>query len=134
MEPIVYCADAIACLGDPDGPVVLVERLGAVPGLSLPGGKQEPNELLSATVRREFREETGLGLLVTGVLATRAEHGRDPRGHYVSTVFTGIASGLIRREQHKTRVLLLPKSAIPDLRQHFVFDHYDLLARHFGFR
>ncbi len=129
MEPkrIVYCADVIARLGNSRGPLVVIERLGSEKGLSFPGGKQEPGEYLSDTARREFFEETGLVLSIHEVLATHAEKDRDPRGDYVSTVFTGIAHGIPRNEPGKTRVLLLQSHEALARQHEFVFDHSSLL-------
>jgi ADP-ribose pyrophosphatase YjhB (NUDIX family) len=129
MEPkkIVYCADVIARLGNAHGPLVIIQRLGSQKGLSFPGGKQEPGEQLSDTARREFFEETGLILSIHEVLMTRAERARDPRGDYVSTVFTGIAQGVPRNEPGKTRVLLLQNHEALARQHEFVFDHSSLL-------
>jgi ADP-ribose pyrophosphatase YjhB (NUDIX family) len=127
LNKIVYCADVIARLGNAHGPLVVTERLGSQKGLSFPGGKQEPGERLSDAARREFSEETGLILSIHEVLGTRAEKDRDPRGDYVSTVFTGIAQGIPRNEPSKTRVLLLQSSEARARRHEFVFDHSSLL-------
>jgi 8-oxo-dGTP diphosphatase len=127
----IYCADIIARYGGPKGPIVLVERLGSIRGLALPGGKQEKDELLSETARREFREETGLALSIEGVLGTYAEGTRDPRGHYVSTVFVGKAIGVQRDESEKTRVLLLEKGEVLERRNEFVLDHFLILTNYF---
>ena len=126
----IICADVIARYGER---YVLVERLGTVKGLSLPGGKQEPGELLSDTVRREFREETGLRLTGVAVFGTYADLGRDPRGHYVSTVFTGVAHGRPRDERGKTKVWISGKNEIESLKDCFVFDHYRILEQYFLF-
>lgn len=128
--PIIYCADVIARLGGPSGPLVLVERLGSAKGIALPGGKQDSGELLSDTARRELSEETGLSLSIEGVLATSAKPGRDRRGDYVSTVFVGTAHGTPQNEPGKTRVLLLTQEDALARRNEFVFDHFDLLSRY----
>ena len=128
-EKIIYCADAICLL---EGKIVLVERLGSVKGLALPGGKQDPGESLTATIIREFKEETGLEFVPDIVFGTYAEPERDPRGKYVSTVFVGKAmwetSGSIRNEPGKTRVILLDPKEFSARRNEFAFDHGDILA------
>lgn len=129
MSEIIYCADVIARHA-PTGTLVLVERLGSMKGLAFPGGKHERGELLSETARREFFEETGLSLVIHGVLATCAQPGRDARGHYVSTVFLGEASGMPRDEEHKTRVLLLTEEEALARKNDFAFDHFDLLVQY----
>jgi 8-oxo-dGTP diphosphatase len=66
--------DAVsAAIFDATGRVLLVER-GRPPGeglWSLPGGKREAGELLTATVARELLEETGLVVTVGGLLVVR---------------------------------------------------------------
>lgn len=127
---IVYCADVIARYGDSKGPLILVERLGSVPGLSLPGGKQEPGETLSETACRELFEETGLTLTITDVLETRAEPERDPRGNFVTTVFLGTATGIIQNEDGKTRACLLSEEGVVQRKHEFSFDHFSVLANY----
>ncbi len=121
---IIYCADGI---GWYQGRIVLVERLSKVPGLALVGGKQEFGETLTATIRREFWEETGFDFLPNEVFRTYAEPGRDPRGAYVSTVFWGIASGTPKNEDGKTRVVLLDIAEFAAVKERFVFDHGKIL-------
>lgn len=132
-SPIIYCADVIARLGSPSGPLVLVERLSSGKGLAFPGGKKEKGEHLSDTARRELLEETGLTLSIEGVLGTYAADGRDERGRYVSTVFLGIAHGTPRDEPGKTRVLLLTIEEALARAGDFAFDHGDLLADYLYF-
>lgn len=123
-EKIVYCVDVIA---RHRGKIVLLERLSSIPGLALPGGKVEEGEIFSDAARREFKEETGLRLEVEETLGVRAEPGRDPRGHYVTTIFSGIAYGTIRNEDRKTRVLLVDPSEVMNWRENFILDHADIL-------
>ena len=129
MRKIIYCADTIAIQ---NGRIVIIERLSSIRGLALPGGKQEPNEMLSDTATREFTEETGMQFTALGVLGTYAEDDRDPRGHYVSTVFTGTALGMPRDEPGKTHVLLLTKAEILEREREFVFDHFLALQNFFS--
>ena len=59
---------------------------------ALPGGFVEMEESLLAAARRELREETGIkNIDLTQVRAFGEPH-RDPRGHVVSVLFTGILS------------------------------------------
>ncbi|MBI4992245.1 MAG: NUDIX hydrolase [Candidatus Harrisonbacteria bacterium] len=124
---IIYCADVIARYGEH---IVIVERLGSVKGLALPGGKQDPGETLSQTVKREFLEETGLELVIEEVLGTRAEDGRDLRGRYVSTIFLGTAHGVPRDEVGKTRVKFFDLQTLAENRHLFVFDHAIILEEY----
>ena len=60
-----------------------------------------------------------------GVVGTYAEPGRDPRGEYVSTVFIGIASGIVSDEEGKTEVRLLDEEEMLD--SEFIIDHGKML-------
>lgn len=128
---IIYCADVIARYGKH---IVIVERLGSVKGLALPGGKQDPGETLTQTAKREFKEETGLELVIEEVLGTRAEDGRDPRGRYVSAIFLGIAHGTPRDEVGKTRIILFDPKTFSENKHLFVFDHGSILEEHFNLK
>ncbi len=126
-KSITYCADVIATLEGDEKHLVVIERLNSPHGLSFPGGKQEPMELLSTTAIREFKEETGLDLEITGVLGTYAEPGRDPRGLYVSTVFVGVARGVPLEYGDKTRIHIIPRDKLLSRKRDFVFDHFKIL-------
>jgi 8-oxo-dGTP diphosphatase len=123
-EKAIICADVIAKY---QGKIVLVQRFTHPAGLALPGGKQDPGEFLSKTARREFFEETGLTLEIDGVLKTFAEKNRDPRGRYISTIFTGKASGLPKDEPGKTKVIFLEIEKFSGIKEKFIFDHREIL-------
>ena len=127
MEKIIYTADAIA-IHEETKLFVVVERLGKVKGLALPGGKQDLGELLSTTIKREFFEETNMEFVSHEVLGTYAEANRDPRGDYVSTVFIGIAKGIPKDEAYKTKVLLLTQNELIERQYEFVFDHSKIIS------
>lgn len=123
-----HCADAIALY---EGKLVLVERLSDPKGLAIPGGRRDrlngQLESVDVCAVREFKEETGLSLVVEGVLGTYDDPQRDPRGPKASTVVYGKADGWLKDEPGKTRVLLLDPDAIDGLRGRFAFDHYEIL-------
>jgi ADP-ribose pyrophosphatase YjhB (NUDIX family) len=129
MEKIIYCADTIAKY---KGKFVLVKRLNYPQGLALVGGKFDEGEPLWNTAVREFEEETGLKLEITSVLKTYAEENRDQRGNYISTVFVGNATGILRDETGKTKVTLLTKEEIFSNEKNFAFDHFKILKDYFN--
>ncbi len=124
MSSPICCVDVIATYGDE---LVLIERLTSPKGLALPGGKREAGEFVRNCAIREFKEETGLDLEVTATLGVYAEPDRDPRGHYVTTVVVGIATGWPRSEEKKTRLVLLPLVAAMEASKSMVGDHGKIL-------
>jgi 8-oxo-dGTP diphosphatase len=124
----IICADVIAKYGNM---FVVLKRLNFPAGLALAGGKQEGRELLSETAMREFQEETGLSLVIEDVLGTFADDNRDPRGHYISTVFVGTAYGMPVDEPGKTHVVFLTKEEIYTCSNLFVLDHFQILEKYF---
>jgi len=130
-EKAIICADVIASYG---GKIVLVQRLTNPVGLALVGGKLDPGELLSQTAKREFFEETGLDLAISGVLSTFAGGNRDPRGHYVSTVFVGKASGNPKSESQKTKVILVKTEELPSIKDQFILDHWEILETYLEYQ
>jgi ADP-ribose pyrophosphatase YjhB (NUDIX family) len=128
-EKPIICADVIA---NYQGKIVLVKRLNYPAGYALPGGKQDFGELLSDSARREFFEETGMSLEIESVLNTFADKDRDPRGRYISTVFVGQASGKPRDEPKKTKVVFVGIEELPDIKDQFIFDHWEILENYSG--
>jgi 8-oxo-dGTP diphosphatase len=76
---------------DPELGVVLIERANIPHGFALPGGFVDLGESAEDAAVREMREETGLDVELTGLLGVYSRPDRDPRGHTLSTVFTGRA-------------------------------------------
>ena len=117
--------------GQPDG-VVLIERLNKPHGWALPGGFIDVGETCEQAAVREMKEETGLDVVLTGMLGVYSEPKRDPRQHTMSVVYTGIARdiSLLKAGDDAGKAQVYPLGQFPEL----AFDHRfileDFLARH----
>lgn len=76
---------------DPLRGVVLVRRGTPPYGHALPGGFVEEGETVEQAAVREALEETGLHIVLEGLLGVYSDPARDPRRHTLSTVFTASA-------------------------------------------
>ena len=123
-----YCADAAALY---QSKLVLVERLSYPLGYALPGGRRDQIdgklEEPATCAIREFEEETGLVLIIEGEVGIYDTPRRDPRGPKISTVIYGYASGEIRNEPNKTRVILVDPLEVDQYQNMFAFDHYQII-------
>lgn len=109
----------------PGDRVVLVERRNPPPGWALPGGFVDEGEPLEAAAVREAREETGLEVALLEQFHAYSDPRRDPRGHTISTVFLGRASGEPRGGDDALRAAAFPWGALP---APLAFDHREILA------
>lgn len=72
--------------------IVLVERRNPPHGWALPGGFVDYGESCEEAAVREAREETGLDVVLTGLLGVYSDPSRDPRHHTISVVYTAQAA------------------------------------------
>lgn len=111
--------DVIIELRDRQGEVVFVERRNPPHGLALPGGFVDPGETVMSAAVREAQEETGLAVELRGLLGVYSAPDRDPRGHTVSVVFVGSATGEAVAGDDAKGIRLLRPAEVDGL----VFDH-----------
>jgi len=106
--------------------VVLIERRNPPLGWALPGGFVDEGETVEHAAVREAAEETGLDVVLTGLLGVYSDPARDPRKHTMSVVFTAQAMDLSRLQagDDAGRVAFHELDALPRL----CFDHGQILS------
>ncbi len=120
--------DTVIALEDwPQSPIVLIKRRNPPLGWALPGGFVEIGETVEQAARREAQEETGLEVELTGLFGCYSDPDRDPRGHTVSIVFTGRASGVPRAGDDAGEAGAFVAADLPPL----VFDHGAIVQQYF---
>ncbi len=112
---------------DPVRGVVLVERANAPHGWALPGGFVDAGESVPAAAVREAREETGLDVVLTGLVGVYSDPGRDPRFHTMSVVYSAQARdpACLRAGDDAARARFWPLDGLP---APLAFDHADILG------
>lgn len=109
-----------------DDAVVLVNRANPPLGWALPGGFVDCGETCEQAAVRECREETGLDVILTGLLGVYSDPARDPRHHTMSVVYTGLARDMeaLRAGDDAGDVRLFSLDRLPRT----AFDHDRILA------
>ena len=107
--------------------VLLVQRRYAPFGWALPGGFVEYGECVETAAVREILEETGLRVVLTGLLGVYSDPGRDARRHTISTVFTAEAGeyNTLQAGDDAADAVFFPLDALP---LPLAFDHERILA------
>lgn len=121
----LLAVDAIVCLKDKPGqPIVLIERANPPYGWAIPGGFVDVGETTEAAVVRELQEETGLDIVLTGLLGVYSDPKRDPRGHTVGIVYMATATGEPIAGDDAKNAQLFFMDNLPDT---LAFDHAKIL-------
>jgi 8-oxo-dGTP diphosphatase len=106
--------------------VVLIERANPPSGWALPGGFVDYGETCERAAVRECLEETGLDVILTGLLGVYSDPLRDPRQHTLSVVYTAVARDMtaLRAGDDAGGVRVFPLTGLPRT----AFDHDRILA------
>ena len=110
-----------------DGIVLYRKRLIAIKRVNypfkgeyaLPGGFVEYGEKTEDALRRELREETGLGVEIIKLVGVYSDPERDPRGHVVSICYLAKGEGELKADSDAESVSLFTLEGMPKL----AFDH-----------
>lgn len=100
--------------------IVLIERRNPPLGWALPGGFVDTGERVERAAIREAAEETGLSVRLRRLLGVYSAPDRDPRGHTVSLVFIGEATGEPKAADDAKQVRVC---GLHDLPEELAFDH-----------
>lgn len=111
--------------------IVLVRRRNPPHGWAIPGGFVDYGERVESAARREMREETGLEVELVDLLGVYSDPARDARGHTISTVYVGRATGTPRAADDAADVGVFGEGRLP---APLVFDHAVILEDYFRFR
>lgn len=106
--------------------VLLVERGNEPFGHALPGGFVDEGETAESAAVREAREETGLDVVLTGILGVYSRPDRDPRRHTMSVVYTALpmTQDEPRAGDDAAHAAFHPLDSLPGS---IVFDHAEIL-------
>ena len=108
--------------------IVLIKRRNPPPGWALPGGFVDVGETVEEAAVREAAEETGLQVELVRQFHVYSDPSRDDRGHTVSVVFVGRASGTPQAASDAAEARVFAADALPD---QIAFDHAEILADYF---
>jgi ADP-ribose pyrophosphatase YjhB (NUDIX family) len=110
------------------GGIVLIERKNPPYGWAIPGGFVEYGETVEETAKREAKEETSLDVKELRQFHVYSEPSRDPRGHTISVVFIGKATGTPKADSDAKNIAIFTKDNLPS---NIAFDHRRILDDYF---
>lgn len=128
----LLAADVIIELTDfPNRPIVLIERANPPYGWAIPGGFVDLGEIVELAAVREALEEVRLNVRLIALLGIYSDPSRDSRGHTVTAVYVGEASGKpVAADDAKNCRLF----SLDELPESLAFDHAQVLADYKKYR
>ncbi|MDH5386899.1 MAG: NUDIX hydrolase [Gammaproteobacteria bacterium] len=133
--PLLTVDIIIEMYDQPNRPIVLIERKYSPHGWALPGGFVDVGETVSTAAIREALEETGLNVKLNILLGCYSDPSRDERGHTVSLVYIGHASGEPHAADDAANIMLLnPCNEEALAKVKLAFDHERILSDYCYYR
>ena len=129
-KPILFYKNPIPTVDviifSPPDNIVLIERKNYPKGWALPGGFVDHGERTEYAAIREAKEETGLEVVLTGLLGVYSDPFRDPRLHALSIVYMAYAIDCesIRAGDDALEASFFPWYSLPEL----AFDHKRIIS------
>ncbi len=131
ITPLI-AADVIIELVDfPGRPIVLIERAYPPYGWAIPGGFVDVGEIVEHAAIREAQEEVCLKVRLIALLGIYSDPSRDTRGHTVTAVYVGEASGIPKAADDAKNCQLFSLNELPEP---LAFDHDQVLADYKAYR
>jgi len=118
-----------------DNKIVLITRAGrtAHDKLALPGGHVEIGERVEDAAIRESKEETNLKIKLIDIIGVYSDPKRDPRGHYVTTVFIAkIDSGILKAKSDASKVRFYDPNKLK--KKDIAFDHLKIIKDYLKYK
>lgn len=131
VTPLLAADIIIELVDQPERPIVLIKRKNPPYGWAIPGGFVDVGETVEHAACREMKEEVGLDVSITGLLGVYSRPDRDPRGHTVTVIYTGEASGRPVAADDAADVGTFYRDTLP---APLAFDHDEVLADYFAAR
>lgn len=128
VTPLLAADVVIELTDQPNRPIILIQRKNPPYGWAIPGGFVDVGETVEDAARREMKEEVSLDVKLTGLLGVYSRPDRDPRGHTVTVIYTGEATGAPVAADDALAVGCFTQADLPSP---LAFDHAEVLEDYF---